>query len=284
MRTFRVVAASLTLLSAVGWADRAFAWGDLGHAIVCEIAFHELNDQARQEVRRLIRLDPEFTRFSQSCTWPDHPRKRASEHFINVPRDFDRFAADECVGTSQCLLTAISADLLVLQTSTDDQAQLAALKFLGHWVGDIHQPLHVSFEDDRGGGKVKESGPCSNSLHSVWDSCIIQRELGEQPTAVARDFAEDISDSERASWRASPVRDWANESFAVVRRETVGYCTQVGSKCVYELGNEQFDDGEAQKTVTVDATYLETHAPIVAERLKRAGVRPGHVLNQALGQ
>jgi S1/P1 Nuclease len=164
MRTFRLAAASLTLLCAIAAADRAAAWGDLGHKIVCEIAFQELNDQARQEVRRLIRLDPEFTLFSHACTWPDHPRKRANEHFINVPRDFERFVSDECVGTSQCLLTAISADLLLLQTSTDDEAKLAALKFLGHWIGDIHQPLHVSFEDDRGGGKIKESGPCSNNL------------------------------------------------------------------------------------------------------------------------
>jgi S1/P1 Nuclease len=135
MRTFRLAAASLTLMCAIAAADRASAWGDLGHKIVCEIAFQELNDQARQDGRRLIRFDPEFTRLSHACTWPDHPRKRANEHFISVPRDFDRFASDECVGTSECLLTAISADLLVLQTSTNDDAKLAALKFLGALAG-----------------------------------------------------------------------------------------------------------------------------------------------------
>jgi S1/P1 Nuclease len=124
MRTFRLAAASLTLMCAIAAADRASAWGDLGHKIVFEIAFQELNDPARQDVRRLIRRDPEFTLFSHACTW------------------------------------------LVLQTSTNDDAKLAALKFLGHWLGD-HQPLHVSFEDDRSGGKIKESGPCSNNLHSV---------------------------------------------------------------------------------------------------------------------
>jgi len=45
----------------------------------------------------------------------------------------------------------LAADLEVLRTSNDDQAKLVSLKFLGHWVGDIHQPLHVSFADDRGG-------------------------------------------------------------------------------------------------------------------------------------
>jgi nuclease S1 len=166
MRTFRLAGASLTLMCAIAAADRASAWGDLGHKIVCEIAFQELNDPARQDVRRLIRRDPEFTLFSHACTWPVHLWKRANEHFINVPGDFDRFASGECVGTPECLLTAISADPVVLQTSTNDDAKLAALKFLGHWLGD-HQPLHVSFEDDRSGGKIKESGPCSNNLHSV---------------------------------------------------------------------------------------------------------------------
>jgi hypothetical protein len=145
MRTLRTVAAFLALVIATGWAGQAWAWGDLGHKIICEIAFQELNDAARREVRRLIRLDPEFSLFSDSCTWPDHPRKRASEPFINAPRDFDRFLAAQCPMASTCLFTAITADLEVLRTSTDDQAKLDALKFLGRWVGDLHQPLHASF-------------------------------------------------------------------------------------------------------------------------------------------
>ena len=62
------------------------AWGDAGHQIICEIAFQELQPQARDAVQRLIQQDPDFTLFSKACTWPDHPRKRASEHFVNLPR------------------------------------------------------------------------------------------------------------------------------------------------------------------------------------------------------
>jgi S1/P1 Nuclease len=65
----------------------------------------------------------------------------------------------------------------VLSSPTaSDQDQLDALKFLGHWVGDVHQPLHVSFEDDRGGNGVKVSGVlCGGKLHGVWDSCTRTR-------------------------------------------------------------------------------------------------------------
>jgi nuclease S1 len=222
--------------------------------------------------------------FSDSCTWPDHPRKRAIEHFINAPRDFDRFLAAQCPMPPKCLFTAITADLEVLRTSTDDQAKLDALKFLGHWIGDLHQPLHVSFEDDRGGGKIKELGPCFNNLHSVWDTCIIERGLGDRPRDVAHDLLQEITASDRASWQATAVEEWANESFEIVRRATVGYCVRVGNKGLYEAGNEQFDTGETEKTVTVDANYLATHGPIVADRLKRAGIRLGHLLNTSLGQ
>ena len=50
----------------------------------------------------------------------------------------------ECPVAPKCLFTAIATDLEVLRTSNDDAAKLASLKYLGHWVGDIHQPLHVS--------------------------------------------------------------------------------------------------------------------------------------------
>jgi hypothetical protein len=56
-----------------------------------------------------------------------------------------------------------------------DAAKLASLKYLGHWIGDIHQPLHVSFADDRGGNFIRESGPCVNILHTVWEAAMTPR-------------------------------------------------------------------------------------------------------------
>jgi hypothetical protein len=75
MRTLRTAAAFLALVIATGWSGQAWAWGDLGHKIICEVAFQELNDTSGREVRRLIRLDLEFSRFADSRTWPDHPTR-----------------------------------------------------------------------------------------------------------------------------------------------------------------------------------------------------------------
>lgn len=173
----------------------------------------------------------------------------------------------------------------MLNTSTStDAAKLASLKFLGHWMGELHQPLHVSFEDDRGGGKIRESGPCSNNLHSVWDTCIIEKKLGTDWRSIGLDLSEVIAASDRATWTATKVEVWAGESYAIAREKDTEYCVIVGNRCVYEAGNETYDTGETEKVVVVDDAHLERQEPIVTERLKRAGVRLAHLLNTTLGK
>ena len=163
----RAQASLVVLLGLLGARD-VYAWGDTGHEIICEIAFQELTPQARAQVKQLLQRDPDFTLFSKACTWPDHPRKRAGEHFVNLPRSSAQIGDDPCPLDDTCVVTAIDADLAVLsQASASEMDRLAALKYLGHWVGDVHQPLHVSFKDDRGGNAILEQGPCRGDLHAV---------------------------------------------------------------------------------------------------------------------
>lgn len=284
MRSFIVSAAVALGFMAAGYSTPALAWGNTAHEIICEIAFQELNDKARAEVIRLMRGDEAFSQFNASCVWADHPRKRASEHFVNIPRDVAAFPDDACPLADKCLISAIKNDVEVLEGATSDDEKRAALKFLGHWVGDIHQPLHVSFEDDRGGNLVKESGsPCRYSLHSVWDTCIVERAVGTDIMNTAKSLRDGVSASERAAWQASSIVDWANESLTITRSASVEYCVQVGSECRYEANNPTYDDGETVKVVTVDDRYIAVHAPTVEMRMQQAGVRLGYLLNRAFG-
>jgi hypothetical protein len=165
----RRVLAALVVLFAI--SSDAWAWGDQGHKVICEIAFRLVQPNTRAEIRKLIGTDEQSNTFSEACTWPDHPRQRASEHFLNLPRDSDGLHSESCPAASACVVTAIKKDFEVLSSNSASQAQkLASLKFLGHWVGDIHQPLHVSFEDDRGGNSVLVTGLCDANLHSAWDA------------------------------------------------------------------------------------------------------------------
>ena len=108
----------LLIMSGLAAPDRGYAWGDVAHQVICEIAFQELTPPARTEVRRLLgtELNPTFRRFANACTWADHPRKRPTEHYLNLPRTHMRVtAADQtCPLADSCLLTAIEVDTAVL--------------------------------------------------------------------------------------------------------------------------------------------------------------------------
>jgi hypothetical protein len=228
------------------YSPSALAWGGLAHEVVCEIAFLELNDTARQRVIELIQQDLEFRSFRASCNWPDRPpRKHGAEHFVNVPRHAAELGDDECPLGENCVVTAIEDDFAVLASSdATDEEKLEALKFLGHWVGDVHQPLHVSFEDDRGGNNVGTQGSSCNSLHAVWDRCLVEERIGMHPIPLAAELHADITDEQRAAWLASDAVAWANESLAIAISPDVEYCVIVDGVCQYELNNAALDDGD----------------------------------------
>jgi hypothetical protein len=161
----------LVLVSLFAMTGEAWAWGDTGHKVICEIAMRLAAPSTQAEVLRLIKTDREFASFSDACTWPDHPRKRPEEHFVNLARDSSGLTSDTCPGAQECVLTAIRKDAAVLSSgSASDKEKLESLKFLGHWVGDVHQPLHVSFKDDKGGNNIAVVGECAGNLHAAWDS------------------------------------------------------------------------------------------------------------------
>ena len=279
MANLAALAAALLLYS-----PSALAWGGLGHEAICELAFLELDDTARQRVIALIRQDQEFTTFRASCNWPDRPRQRASEHFVNLPRDATGLDDIECPLAEKCVISAIKHDFAVLASpNATDQEKLAALKFLGHWVGDIHQPLHAASQDDRGGNHIRTRGSSCESLHTLWDSCVVEERLGMHPLTIVRELQAAITDEQRAEWLASGPVDWANESFAIARKPEVGYCVMVGDTCQYADDNREFDEGEPEKAVVVDDGYFDRHAPIARERIAKAGVRLAGLLNRALG-
>jgi hypothetical protein len=78
---------------------------------------------------------PEFNTFAAACTSPDYPRRRATEHYVNLPRDVDGLADDSCPLTDGCVVSAINKDVAVLSSpSATEQERLEALKYLGHWA------------------------------------------------------------------------------------------------------------------------------------------------------
>jgi hypothetical protein len=96
----RLKAALFALLVLFPISGDAWAWGDQGHKVICELAFRLVQPNTRTEIQKLISTDDQFTSFSDSCTWPDHPCQRSSEHFLNLPRDSDGLHSETCPGAS----------------------------------------------------------------------------------------------------------------------------------------------------------------------------------------
>ncbi len=265
----RLMAALLPVLFPI---SDVWAWGDQGHKVICEIAFRLVQLNTRAEIQKLISNDQQFDTFSESCIWPDHPRQRASEHFVNLPRDSAGLSSVTWPGASTCVVTAIKKDFEVLSSNNASQAQkLASLKFLGHWVGDIHQPLHVSFEDDRGGNSILVSGLCGSNLHSAWDTCLVLKAVGEDVGEAATELLKTITPVKIESWTRSAPMEWANESFAIAEQARTEYCIRQRASCDHPSGK-----------VKIDAAYVAVNTPIVREQLQKAGVRLAHLLDAAL--
>ena len=269
----RLMVALLLVLFPV--SSDVWAWGDQGHKVICEIAFRLVQPNTRAEIRKLIGTDEQFNTFSDSCIWPDHPRQRASEHFVNLPRDSDGLHSESCPGVPLCVVTAIKKDFEVLSPNNASPAQkLASLKFLGHWVGDIHQPLHVSFEDDRGGNGILVAGECgASNLHSAWDTCLVLKAVGEDVGEAATELMKWITPAEIESWNHSAPMDWANESFAIAEQAQMKYCIRQGASCNQPSGK-----------VNIDTAYVAANTAIIREQLQKAGVRLAHMLDATLGK
>ena len=118
-------------------------------------------------------------------------------------RNTRSIATLDCPLADDCVLTAIGKDVAILEDRRQtDEARLLALKLLGHWVADIHQPMHVGYQDDQGANWVPNVGECERNLHATWDSCIIETLIGGSPTAVVVD---EILGEEEVFVRPIPV-------------------------------------------------------------------------------
>ncbi|MAK64953.1 MAG: hypothetical protein CMF75_09505, partial [Maricaulis sp.] len=185
--------------------EPALAYGREGHRVVCDLAYRHLSDDARSEVDRLISLDPDFQDFRDVCSWADEVRgsthrHTAPWHYINQDRNDPQVDAEDCAENG-CITSAIDLHAgIFADRSRSDEDRLEALKFLAHWMGDIHQPMHVSIEGDRGGNDITVlwRGERRTNLHRVWDSEIILDHMSEAwpwatPSARVHNFTEELA-------------------------------------------------------------------------------------------
>lgn len=263
MKSLSVAVAIAISIPSVVMPTPAKAWGKYGHVAICDMAYRNFTDATRTELKRIFRIGQQgasgnarlYTRFNMSCLEEDEvPRKHPKDHFINFSRDTGDVVGATCpVDANSCILEAIDRDLAIVRDSNaKPQKRASALMAIGHWIGDIHQPLHISFADDRGGNYIRATGMCGNSqknnLHSVWDNCLVDRALfaaikaapcyreknwrpmtityrgvdllmGEQP--YGRDARCQLTllgkanDTDIRAWQSTAPWQWAKESYII---------------------------------------------------------------------
>lgn len=246
----------------------AVAWGADGHRLIAEVADGMLSAPAKTEALRLLALEPGATLASVS-TWADEARTptTAPWHYVNLPRDANcTYNPDRSCVQGACVVSAIDHQAAVLASGASDEERLKALKYLVHFVGDVHQPLHAGFADDRGGNtyQVQFAGHGTN-LHAVWDSGLIREwpgGLGALREAISRDNS--------AADTKAPAA-WAEES-----------CRIADAEGFYPAGHK-LDDGYAERWDPVLARRMAEAARRLAVTLNRVLVRPAAHAVPALG-
>ncbi len=267
-----------TLLFVFAATGLCFAWGPEGHRIVGDVARQRLTPSARRAIVQLLGNDDLAT----ISTWADEIRHDRPEtygwHFVDIPWNASGFdESRDCYHPTDrspaslsdhhnCVVDRISMFERVLADSHAPRTdRIEALKFLVHFVGDIHQPLHAIAEA-RGGNEVhviefghRQCGHSECDLHGTWDAGLIHHAHVKERGYVAALNALIAREGLKPKAGGTPV-EWANESFRLAHAVWLG-------------------DGS-----NVDENYYSRNRAILDQRLALAGVRLARVLNEALRQ
>jgi hypothetical protein len=154
---------AIVLIAASVVPARAFAWGGEGHRIVAEIAEQYLEPGAARQIRELLAIDNETT-LSDVASWADQIRPQRREtapwHFVDIPVSAQRYDAPRDCRSDDCIVARLEQFIAALRQDSSkppSRERLEGLKFVVHFMGDLHQPLHVSDNGDRGGGDLWEA-------------------------------------------------------------------------------------------------------------------------------
>jgi hypothetical protein len=268
--------AALTLL--VFLSTQLFAWGPKGHKVVGAIAQAHLTERARHNLQLLLG----DASLASIANWADEIKSSRPEtfawHFVDIPKDAGSFSqARDCYRPDEkhpstkddhhnCIVDRISMFKQVLNNQNASQEdRIEALKFLVHFVGDIHQPLHA-VDEARGGNDIHvvefgspQCGRGRCNFHFVWDMALIEHTGLSEESYVAR-LEQLIVSRNLQSKATGSAEDWANES-----------CRWAQKVWLNEGGS-------------VDEAYYQSNIGVVDERLALAGLRLASLLNEVLGK
>jgi hypothetical protein len=243
----------------------AFAWGPEGHKAVALLAARYMRADTLAQVHALLGAET----IQDASLWADdiaHSSRTdtATWHYIDIPLADSRINLNRDCPQGQCVLVKTEEFLRVLgNPQARRESRSEALKFVLHFVADLHQPLHCEDNHDRGGNtqEVFFKGHPDN-LHWVWDTGLVQ-EIDSEPHRLAAVLAREITDSRRAAWDQGSLEDWVLESHYLARNVAYAQLQLAG-------------------TPALDRAYDGHAKAVVKLQLEKASVRLAYVLNERL--
>ena len=256
----------------------SFGWGPKGHRIVADIAQRRLTPTARLHMKELLGNDD----LAAISVWADDIKGDRPEtygwHFVDIPINANGFSEPrDCFRPDEkhpstlqdhhnCVVDRITIFKQVLtDRNAPRQDRIEALKFLVHFVGDVHQPLHA-IEQARGGNDIHviefglpQCGKYPCSLHFAWDIGLIEH-AGLSEWRYVPKLDQLITTQKLSSQAVGTPELWADESFQLAKKVWLN------------------DGGN------IDETYYKNDIGIVDRRLALAGIRLALLINQALGK
>ncbi len=249
-------------------APPARAWGPLGHRVIARLAERKLNPKAKAAVAALLESGETM---ADASTWADeHLRDVAGSgpwHYVDVPLDEPKYDAKFSgeVPEKGCIVAKINEFKKTLKdpTKSVEQRRLA-LRYVIHLIEDLHMPLHVGDNHDKGGNKTQvrffDNG---TNMHRLWDSDMILH-AGDTEDFWVADLGELDTPNKRNEAMKGTVEDWATESLLL-------------AKAAYQVPETGKRLKSGQK---LGDAYLNIHLPVARKRLYQASIRLAMVLNE----
>ncbi len=246
----------LTFLLCFLPSTKTSAWGKTGHGLVAEVAFSFLPEKTKANV--LAHLNG--LTIEQAANWMDDIKKDKSLDYMK-PWHYVNFDKDEQVNDycSDNVIFELTKAINNLSDKKLESTQINKnLLILFHLIGDIHQPLHVGYGQDKGGNDVQvffnEKG---TNLHGLFDYGIIEYKNITLNEVLS---VEKLSKTQIKSIAKINVLDWAKES-----RSYLGE--------IYSFPNRKLDDA-----------YITQNEKMIKKQILRAGIRLANILKLTFGK
>ncbi|XP_071689650.1 endonuclease 4-like [Rutidosis leptorrhynchoides] len=266
----------------------SLGWGKEGHYATCKIAQLFLSEEALKVVKELLPETAEGD-LASYCSWADNIKwmnkwRWTSElHYVDTPDfrcnyNYCRDCHDSSGVKDRCVTGAIYnyTEQLVTYNASNSASQYnltEALMFLSHYIGDVHQPLHVSFTSDEGGNTITVRWyKRKTNLHHVWDSDIIESAMKEFYDKDIDVMISAIEKNITDTW-SNDISSWANCTSGEEVCPDPWASESIKCSCNYAYRN-------ATPGSTLGDEYFLSRLPIVEMRLAQGGVRLAATLNR----